>query len=289
MRILSVLTVGVALLTLCRIAPAAMVKGQATPVPHPTLSVTGEGTVEVAPDTARVTASIITEGESVEAARERNAQIAQKAMAAIKALNLPNAMTKTLNYTMERVTRDAHVNLKVDPDKWDLPWKISGAPTSGGFDLSVPVTLGYRASNSLTVRLQGMSRDEMSLATAKVIDTLMSAGANQITSVEYTLEKETRGTMRDALTKAVKDAQKTAEAVAEAAGRKIVGIDRISPSYSSPGGPSVRYQQAMARDSYSGEGAATLLTAGMLQVKATVQITYQLDYNAGDTELVGEK
>jgi uncharacterized protein YggE len=287
MRACILAAVCAAALALGGAASAELVQGQVTDIPHPSLSVTGSGTVEVEPDTSRVTASIITEGETVEQARERNAQIAQRAMAAVKALKLPNAATKTLDYTMERVTRDAHVSLKVDPAKWDIPWKVSGSDRAAArFDVSFPVTLGYRASNSLTVRLQG-AREELSRDTPKVIDALMAAGANQITSVAYSLEKDDRAAMREALTKAMKDAQMTAEAVAAAAGRKIVGVQDISPQYVRPYEQNVRYSQA--RSGAFGGGVAatpTSLTAGMLQVTATVNVMYDLDFNPADTKFL---
>jgi len=278
----------IAALALCSAASAELVEGQVTTVSHPMLQVSGEGTVEVEPDTARVTASIITEGETVEAARERNAQIVRKAMAAVKALKLPNATTKTLNYTMERVTRDANVSLKADPSKLDIPWKAAIADAQvSHFDISFPVTLGYQASNNLTVRIQG-AREELSAGAGKIIDALMEAGTNQITSVAYSLEKDDRAALREALTKAVKDAQMTAEAVAAAAGRKIVGIRNISPSYVRPM-PEMRNVQAPyagPRGAYPAEPTPTSVTAGMLQVTAQVSVNYELDYNPGDTEFL---
>jgi uncharacterized protein YggE len=266
-------------------ASAELVAKEVTQIPHPMLTVSGQGTVEVAPDTARVTAAVITEGDTVETARERNAQIIKRAMAAVDALKLPNVTTKTLNYTMERVTSDASVTLKIDPAKWDIPWKIAQPDVSqSNFRIGIPVTLGYRASNSLTVRIQG-TREELSDASGRIVDVLMEAGANSITSVAYSLEKDENTGMREALVKAVKDAQMTAEAVAAAAGRKIVGVRNISPSYIRP----VSQVQVRARfeaaEAYGG-GTPTTVTAGMLEVTAQVSINYELDYNPDDLKFI---
>jgi uncharacterized protein YggE len=283
MRAWWVVVVVAALVWLGGAARAEMVQGQAMPVDHPILSVSGSGTVEVAPDTLRVTASVITEGDTVEAARDRNAHIVQRALAGVKALKLTNTATKTLNYTMERVTRDATVGLKADPAKWDMPWKLPIVEADRThFDISFPVTLGYRASNSLTVRIQG-SREKLSDGAGKIIDALMAAGCNQIMSVAYTLEKDATGPMREALTKAVKDAQMTAEAVAAAAGRKITGIRSINPGYSRP---QFEYRNVQAAERLAVEAAPTSVTAGMLELTATVQVNYELDYNPGDTQFL---
>lgn len=266
-------------------ASAELVAEKVTEIAHPMLTVTGQGTVEVAPDTARVTAAVITEGDTVETARERNAQIIKQAMAAVDALKLANVTTKTLNYTMERVTSEASVTLKIDPAKWDIPWKIAEPDVNqSNFRIGVPVTLGYRASNSLTVRIQG-TREELSDASGKVVDALMGAGTNSITSVAYSLEKNENAGMREALIKAVKDAQMTAEEVAAAAGRKIVGIRNISPSYMRPMPEMRQVQVAYAAPAYGG-GTPTTVTAGMLQVTAQVSINYELDYNPGDTKFI---
>jgi|GEM_PF-5126242 len=287
MRIISIVAVGLMLLALIVPVSAEMVSGEVSIIPHPMLTVSGEGTVEVAPDTLRVTASIITEGETVELARERNAQIVQKAMAGVKALQLKEVSTKTLNYTLERVTRDATVYLKVDPQKIDIPWKVTGANISdSNFNVSVPITLGYRASNSLTVRVQGGDREDLSTAAGKIVDALMGAGANDITSVAYSLEKGDNAAMREALAKAVKNAQLTAEAVSAAAGRKIVGLRNINPSYYRPMEYS-NVQASFARGP-GGGGTATAVTAGLIQVTAQVAINYELDYNPGDTKTIGE-
>jgi uncharacterized protein YggE len=284
MRIAVIVVIMAGMLAFGGAARAEMVEGQATQVTHPMLSVSGEGTVEVAPDTARITASIVTEGDTVETARNRNATIVQAAMAAVNALKLPNVTTKTLNYTMERVTSEASVTLKVDPAKWDIPWKIAQPDVNqSNFRIGVPVTLGYRASNSITVRIQG-TREELSDAAGKIIDALMAAGVNQITSVAYSLEKDENTGRREALAKAVKDAQMTAEAVAAAAGRKIVGIRNINPGYLRPMPELRQVQAAMAAPAYG--AAPTPITAGMLQVTANVQVNYDLDYNPGDTEFI---
>jgi len=292
MRQFTVIAVCLVLMMLTSAVYAEMVQGEVTQIQHPTLNINGEGSVEVAPDTVRVTASVVTEGASVEVARERNAQIITKSMDAVKALNIKDIATKTLNYTMERVTQNTSAYFNFDAEKLDIPWNISNMELSEKrIHINWPITLGYRASNSLTVRVQGGTPDELSDAASKIIDALMASGTNQILSVEYTLEKDDGAARSQALEKAVKNAQSTADVVAAAAGKKIVGIQRISPSYSYP-----RYAQntMMQRASfeYSGSdgsgGTPTSVTAGMVTVTANVSISYNLDYNEGDTKMVGE-
>lgn len=288
MRIWWAVMVGVASVALGGAASGELVQGQVTTIGHPMLTVTGEATVEAVPDTVRITASVVTEGETVAQARERNAQIAQRAMAAVEELNLANATVKTANYTMERVTRDARFTLSADQAKLDIPWSVAKLDIKESqFWIDVPTTLGYRARNSVVVKIEGGTGDKLSDAAGKVIDALMAAGGNEITSVDYSLDKDDRPARREALAKAVKDAQMTAEVVAAAAGRSIVGIRSISPSYMRPQ-LEMRNVQAFFAGDYERAGAETptSVTAGMLELTATVQINFELDYNPGDTEFL---
>ena len=266
-------------------AQAEMVAGQATMVPRPTLQVNGTGTVQVAPDTVRVTASIISEGSTVERARERNAQVAQRAMKAVEALKLRNVAMKTADYTMKRVTTSAHVGVKPDLTKMDIPWDMAVVkPQSDVYGIDIPVVLGYQATNSITVRVQGVPPDELSASASKIIDALMGAGTNEITSVTYSLEQDSSAARREALAKAVKEAQATAQVVADAAGRKIVGIRNISPAYWL--GTIAQNRVQSYANAAMGPETATPLATGSLEVSAQVQITYELEYNAGDTEFL---
>jgi len=290
-RVLWLLAVGVVVVALGGLAQAEIATGQVTQIGHPTLSVGGSGTVQVPPDTVRVAASVITEAPTVAEARDRNAEIATRAMEAVKALKLKNVTSKTVDYTMERVSRDAHLNMKADLAKLEIPWRnVTGIADSGNFfDLNFPVTLGYKATNSVTVRVQGLSADDLSASASKIIDALMAAGCNQITSVTYSLEQDPNTPRREALAKAVKEAQLTAKTAAEAAGRTIVGIRSINPSYYGGGYDRVYYQRVQSAAGYAGGesgGAPTPLNAGLLQVTAQVQITYDLNFNPGDTEVI---
>jgi uncharacterized protein YggE len=288
MRVWFFLMVAAAAVAMCGAAQADLAQGEVTTIGHPVLSVSGSGTVEVDPDTVLVAASITTEGESVAEARERNAQIAKRAMQAVEALKLKNVRTKTLNYTMERVTRDAEAKLKVDPSKQYIPWKTTVSDVQeSNFTIQFPVTLGYRAAKSLTVRIEGLPRDELSAGTGKIIDALMEAGCNQISKVSYSLEKDHEGAMREALVKAVKDAQATAEVVAAAAGRRIVGIRSIRPSYETRDeARNVMYAFADVAAKPMRERAPTLVSIGVLEISAQVDIQYELDYNPGDTQFL---
>lgn len=271
------------LLVFCGLASAELVKGEATDIPHPILSVTGQGSVEVAPDTVQVTASVFTQGETVELARERNAQIVARATAAVKALNLRGANLRTLNYTLERVTRDANVTLKVDPTKLDIPWTSVGEVMQPDFTISVPITLGYQASNTISVRFQSASPDKLSQAAGRIMDALLQAGANQITGVNFSVEKGEAAATQEALTKAVKDAQATAEVISAASGRKVVGLRSITPTFFRPA-PQPPYE--FAARAMGGAPTPTTVSAGMLTVSAQVLVNYDLEYNAGDTSFL---
>ncbi|KPJ63870.1 hypothetical protein AMK68_02915 [candidate division KD3-62 bacterium DG_56] len=292
MRIWLAVIVGCAALAAAGPASADLVQGQVSTIHRPALTATGTSKVEVDPDTVRVTGSVITEGKTVEEARERNAQIMQEAMAAVKALKLPKASTQTLNYSINRVTERVEVYVTPDLEQWEFPWRVTEVKSTR-LDIHYPFTLGFAASNELEVKIRAETPEELSRQAAAVIDAMMAAGANSISAVDYSAEHNYDDAKREALAEAAKDAQLTAETVAAAAGKKIVGIRSISPSYSVATPPQWRrrpyaydYVRYAAAETAARPATPTSLSAGKIQLTANVSINYELEYNPGDTEFV---
>lgn len=230
------------------------------------MEVTGTGSILVAPDTVRVTASCISEGATVTNARTRNSQVVQTALRQVEALGLSNVGTRTLDYSMERMISTASVAVLMDPASWNLPWKVKPE-----FEprVEVPVTLGYRAKNSLTVVLRDLPPEALSQGAGRIVDALMAGGCNQISSVDFTLERGDQSVARQALVKAVEDAQATADAVAGATRRRIIGISSIRPSYDT---------RTMRQSGPEGLEATTSITVGMVEIRAVVLVTFEFEY-----------
>jgi uncharacterized protein len=109
---------------------------------------------------------------------------------------------------------------------------------------SSPIT-GYRASNRVTIRLRDVTK------VANVIDVLVSAGANDIGGINFTVSQPSKH-LDEAREKAVADARRKAEIFAKAA-----GVTLGEPlSISEEGAPAPMFRGKMAAPMAAGAPVA---------------------------------
>jgi uncharacterized protein YggE len=152
----------------------------------PAISVTGEASVAVPPDLAWVDAGVASDGRTAREASEANNTAMAKVLAALKAASIDDKDVQTSRLSLQP---------QYSPGR--------AGPAS-------PI-VGYRASNRVTVRMHDVSK------VAAIIDTLVSAGANDIGNVSFAVSQASK-LLDDAREKAVADARRKAEIYARAAG-----------------------------------------------------------------------
>jgi len=128
----------------------------------------------------------------------------------------------------------------------------------------VPPIIGYRANNQVIVKQRKL--DDF----GKVIDTLVSAGANQVSGPNFQVE-DTDGALDEARREAVADARKRAQLYAKAAGLRVRRILSISES----GGYSPRPQPMMARIAMD-QAESTPVSAGEVNLQVNVSVQFEL-------------
>ena len=202
------------------------------------ISVSGRGSVDVAPDMATVNIGIVTTGKTAQLAQAENAKIASDVTAALGKLGIFSKDIQTY-YTMSPVY-----------EKGDYR-KVAG----------------YRASNTVTVTVNDVDK------TGKVIDTALSSGATDVNGLTFGL-KDVKSVRNSALQMAVQDARSKADAIAGALGVKIVGIQNVKEG----GSNFARYEMANLRlAKMDGAAAAdTPVSAGTVEVEADVNIDFQI-------------
>jgi uncharacterized protein YggE len=128
---------------------------------------------------------------------------------------------------------------------------------------SVPAAIiGYDAVNSIQVTLDNL------VSVGQILDQSISAGANQVQGVTFTLSTTAMATLqKQALQVALQDADSQAKATAAAMGLTIVGPISVTPGYEFQPVSYNRYATAVP-------ALATPIQPGTLQVTATVQVTY---------------
>ena len=128
-----------------------------------------------------------------------------------------------------------------------------------------PKLTGYAAQNSVTVRVRDIA------GLGGVLDKLIASGANEVSGITFSREDMT-ATEDEARMKAVADARRRAETMAEAAGMKLGPLMALS-DVPMDSGPMPMPRMAMAAEAKMG-GAP--IEAGELAVTTNVTAVYAL-------------
>jgi uncharacterized protein YggE len=210
----------------------------------PSLSVTGSGEVERVPDQVTVQLGVTHQSATAQGAQEG------------------------ANSTIERVLR-ALADLDINPEQIQTS-RIYLQPvydtTRGARERQEPRIVGYRANYSLRVQTGELER------ISRIVDSSLEAGANQLGGIHFGLQNEGPA-RREALQKAVEDANAKAGALAEAAGLQLRRIQEIRE-----GNVAVRPVVMSRTSMMSAEavGASTPIMPGQVTVSAAVTIRYAI-------------
>ena len=202
-----------------------------------TITVTGRGVAEAEPDKASVVVSVVTQEWVAKTAADRNSEIMTRVRDALVASGVNANDITTTNYSIYR------------QESWD-----GGRQSIGR----------YRVRNEMKIVVHNTA------LVSDVIDTAISAGANELTSLTFTVADDT-ALIREARTLAVRQAQETAALLAGASGCKIGEVITITEE--SGGGVIGMMNYAPAAMSTR---AATPISSGKIEVSSTVTITYAL-------------
>lgn len=219
-------------------AASSSALAQQTQTPPPTISVSGEATVSVAPDMAQIDGGVTTEAKTAREASDANNKAMNAVLAALKAAGIAAADIQTSRLSL-------------------MPQ--SSAPTRQG---ATPQITGYHTSNRVTVRIRDVTK------VASTIDTLVTAGANDIGGIAFIVTKQSQ-LLDEARGKAIEDARRKAEVYAKAANVRIGAPVSITEEGS--GGPA-----PMMRASYKADAAGAVVSPGEETLRISVQVSYEI-------------
>jgi len=174
--------------------PLAAVKA-AEPTP-PTISVDADGKVLAKPDLASLHLEVETQAPKSQAAAEENARRSNDLLKALKAVLAPEEKVQSLSY---RLTPLRSYKDKAKPE----------------------AIIGYQAIHRLKVEVRDLAR----LGT--VMDTAFQNGASRVNGPHWE-HSRLEELQRQAAVEAYAKARRLAEALAQAAGVKIKGLQRLS-------------------------------------------------------------
>jgi uncharacterized protein len=201
------------------------------------MTVTGNGEIAAEPDYAQIQIEVRTQGKDVSAAQQENAQIMNRVIGSLMALNIPREDIQTANYAISPM--------------YDY---IEGRQ----------VFRGYEVQNAITVKIMDISQ------AGTVIDTAVLNGANQVSAIQFKIE-DSANYYRQALRLAIVDAYAKAVAMAETMHVSIqpIPIEVIEESNHAIPFPAFKSVQM------SNQEIMTPIEQGTMLINATVRVKYK--------------
>ncbi|WP_347312777.1 SIMPL domain-containing protein [Defluviimonas sp. SAOS-178_SWC] len=205
-----------------------------------TISVTGEGRVEAAPDMATISLGVT-----------NDAGTAAEAMA---------ANSDAVRAVIERLTAAGVEERDIQTSGLSLGPRYDYGRSDG----TPPTIVGYSASNMVTVRVRALD------TLGGVLDAVVAGGANTLNGLSFGIAED-REVMDEARTRAVADAARKAGLYANAAGVRLGRVLSISEAgaYQPP------MPMAMAEAGFA-KSAAVPVAPGEVNIVASVSVVYEI-------------
>jgi uncharacterized protein YggE len=238
----------------------------ASPVPvvapgNTLLTVSAEGRSLREPDLAVFSAGVTTQGKTAGEALSQNSRAMTQVIASLKRAGIAERDIQTSNLSVNPVysdpNRDAMMAARINRTEYIPP-----------AEPQVAKIIGYQVSNNVSVRQRRLGDY------GKVIDTLVSAGANQVNGPAFQLDEQDPA-LDEARLAAMKKARQRADLYARAAGMRVARILSISESGGYYGPPQVMFARAESAVSAPPPPPAPV-QAGELQLTASVTVLFEL-------------
>ena len=234
-------------------AVATPALAQMQPIPtiaagHTLLTVNAEGSSTAEPDLAVFGAGVTTQGDTASAALAENSRKMTQVVAALKRAGVAERDIQTNNLNLSPV----YAPPKRLPD--------------GSFEEQPQRIVGYQVSNNVSVKQRKLADY------GKVIDALVTSGANQVNGPSFMLTKP-EAAQDEARQQAIAIARQRAELYARASGLKVMNIVSISESGGNTPQP-VMFRRGMA-DSVAAAPPPPVM-AGELETNVNVAVQFEL-------------
>lgn len=226
-----------------------------TPPEH-VVSVSGTASKKIAPDQLTVTVSVETQDEDAKDSQGMNANVSDDLRAALKSAGVGDEEMKTTSYRVEVVRNST----RVCTDTYNCYYKYE--------------TIGYKTVHTLSVTVTDLEIG------GDIVDAAASVSENDVfvNSVYFSLQDSTRRSVqKELLEDAGEEAEEKAKAIAQGLGGNLGKLVSASESFYYP--YTYRsYDYAMAAAPiYEADYKSTELSAGEVEVSATVNAGYELN------------
>jgi uncharacterized protein YggE len=212
-----------------------------------TITVSGNGLVQVSPDRAILTIGVVTQATTATDAAQQNANEMSAVISALEGIGISNSSIQTTSYSIY--------------------------PQSNCCNNEPPTITGYQVSNQVQVTvIASGSLAQLGAKAGQAIDTAASKGANEIDGIEFTASNAAlQQAQQTALQLAVQNASADAHVLAAALGVTITGVvsATTNPGYT----PQPYYGPVFAAAATS---STPIVPPQSLTVSATVQVVYAI-------------
>jgi len=217
----------------------------------PTLTVSAEGRVEIAPDKAVVNLSVETAGEALEDVQNENRE------------NMKRVMDRLLKLGIKK-DRMQTSSLSITPQYPPRSRRQSPTATVP----QIPKIIGYTVLNTLTVEVWDLA------VVGRVVDSALQAGANRFSHITWALRDKGPAKL-NALEHAAQKAREKAHVLAKVLNVKLIQLLAVTdgevsslPQRTTRG----RARMSMAMD----DAGSTPVSPGELTVRASVTVVYEI-------------
>ncbi len=203
------------------------------PAPERTITVIGRGSASARPDLALANLGVETFADTVGKAVEENNARMTAILARLKELGIADKDVQTSNFSINLERRD------YEP--------------SGGT---------YRVSNMVQVKIRDVKR------VGEIIDAVVGAGVNQVWGVSFAMDDQ-NAFEAEARAKAMEDARKRAEALADLANVEVGEVLKVDENWM----PMPIFGGGAGA---AGDAMATAISPGEVTVSYQVQVTFAI-------------
>jgi uncharacterized protein YggE len=210
----------------------------------PTLSASGEGVENAAPDMAVVTLGVLSRAATAREALDSNNADMDKVIQAVRGQAIADKDISTTGFSINPV------------------YSRPPQPRAGE-EPAEPRIVAYQVSNQIRIVVRDIDK------TGAVVDSAVTAGANQAGSINFDID-DRQGLADKAIAAAIADAKRKAELMAEAAGVRLVRVLNVNANEGG-GRPMFRLE---ARDAAAAPPVPVM--GGELSVSANAQISWEI-------------
>ncbi|MDQ5870413.1 MAG: SIMPL domain-containing protein [Thermoproteota archaeon] len=213
-----------------------------TDMTNNTLFVTGSATNQTKPDKVTVSLGVETTNSTAQAALTANSDLMSNVLDTLKAAGVQENETSTATFSIT-----PNYNYSANTNQGRL--------------------IGFTVSNSIQIESSNIE------SVSKRIDAAVSAGANNVNNIYFSLSNQKSDDMKNSLLKdAIDNAKTKADIAATAAGLKVMGVKSIIVGEAGLSPPVPVYNTDAFKP---GAGAiSTPIISGQQEISATVSIVY---------------